>query len=497
MTLADLLCLIKTAWLVGDPTIEITGIQIDSRKVNSGDLYVCLPGVEGQMTDRHLYAQDAVNRGAVALVVEHDVPVSIPKIFVKNSRFALAVCSNHLYNYPSNELRLIGITGTNGKTTTASLLGHILNNNGLSAGVLGNLGMRFKGETVEYCGNTPESPDLQRYLRVMRQNGIDYCVMEVSSHGLDMGRVMGCNFSSAIFTNLTHDHLDYHKTMENYILAKSKLFSGLGNQYTNYEKGRKYAIINIDDPHAGEIMNATAAQIVTYGINNKADVYAEDINYCAVGIEFMLVTFAGKQNVRTNLVGKFNIYNVLGAITAALIENVPLEKIAKSLENVPCIEGRMDTVSNMKPLVIVDYAHTPDGLESALLSIRKFASGRLISVFGCGGDRDRSKRPLMGAVSSKLSNHTIVTSDNPRNEDPYLIMKDIIRGLEHSSYEAIEDRQEAIFKAILDANDEDVILIAGKGHEKYQVVGEQKKPFDDKEVAKMALNRRKSQKEST
>lgn len=487
--IADLLIVRKT---VGNLDINITGLQMDSRKIEKGNLFICVPAIKGFLEDRHQYAKDAVKNGAVALVVERDIDIDVPKIFVNDARYAMSVISSHLYNYPSQELKLIGITGTNGKTTTSFIIEKILSDYGFKTGLMGNNGIKINGNMFPTDINTQEPPTLQRNLRKMRDHEADYCVMEVSSQGLDMKRVSGCNFMTAIFTNLTQDHLDYHGSFEEYRNAKGLLFSTLGNGYSSNEK--KYAVINADDPESDYFRKITSVEVITYGINNQSDVVAKNIKMTAQGINFILSSYKGEIGVTLNLVGLFNVYNALAAIATALVEGVPLENIKRSLSHLSSVGGRMELVDQGQDfLVIVDYAHTPDAIENVLKSIKEFSKGRIISVFGCGGNRDVSKRPIMGEIASRYSNYVIVTSDNPRFEDPEKILRDIetgITSIDSSKYELIVNREEAIFKAIEMAETDDVVLIAGKGHETYQTIKDKTLHFDDKEVAIRAITKK-------
>ncbi|MNS56986.1 UDP-N-acetylmuramoyl-L-alanyl-D-glutamate--2,6-diaminopimelate ligase [compost metagenome] len=342
-------------------------------------------------------------------------------------------------------------------------------------------------------GTTPESLDLQGYLNDMAEADCNYCVMEVSSHALEQGRVKGTRFRTAIFTNLTQDHLDYHKTMEDYRAAKGLFFSRLGNQYFEDPQERSYAVLNVDDEASAYYAAQTAVEVITYGVENEADVRASNISITARGTSFHVDTFRGSTDINLRMVGKFNVYNALAAISAALLEDIPLEKIKASLESLQGVEGRVEAVDEGQEFaVIVDYAHTPDGLENVLRTVKEFAEGRVICVFGCGGDRDKTKRPIMGQIAAKYSEYVFVTSDNPRTENPEAILSDIEQGLtDHGvtrdRYELVVDRKEAIEKAIEMASSKDVVLIAGKGHETYQLIGSQVLDFDDRIVAKEAI----------
>ncbi|MCZ8511229.1 UDP-N-acetylmuramoyl-L-alanyl-D-glutamate--2,6-diaminopimelate ligase [Paenibacillus filicis] len=495
MQLQELASLLAVSRLVGDGTTEFTGVETDSRKAGPGSLFLCIPGF---VSDGHDYAAQAVKQGAVALVTERELQLGVPELIVKNARHAMAAIASHYYGYPSRELKLIGVTGTNGKTTTTYLLEKILSDAGFQTGLMGNIHVKIGSDYIEnQATNTQESLALQRILRKMADIGTDYCIMEVSSHGLDLGRVKGCSFRTGVFTNLTQDHLDYHGTMERYHAAKGMLFSRLGNDYTPDPAGRRYAVLNADEPASEEFGKLTAAEVITYGIDNPAaDVRAESIVMSAQGTTFRCVTFRGTAELTMKLVGRFNVYNALGAIAAALAEDIPLEGILDSLSQVHSVEGRMEIVdAGQDFLVLVDYAHTPDGLENALSTIRQFAEGDVICVFGCGGDRDRAKRPLMGGVTAKYSDYLLVTSDNPRTENPEQILRDIVPGIEAAGfdpgrYTLSVDRKQAITEAIRRAKPKDIVLIAGKGHETYQDIMGVKHPFDDRRVAEEAIRGR-------
>jgi UDP-N-acetylmuramoyl-L-alanyl-D-glutamate--2,6-diaminopimelate ligase len=493
MRLQELSSLLTVHRLLGDSTVSISGIQTDSRKVTSGDLFICISGF---VSDGHDFAQMAADSGAAALVVERELHVSLPQVIVKDSRYAMAVLAAHYYNYSSNGMKVIGITGTNGKTTTSCILEKILRDCGFRTGLMGTIRMKVGDTYTNMERTTLEAIDLQRNFRTMADEGTDYCVMEVSSHALDLGRVKGIHFRSGIFTNLTQDHLDYHKTMAKYREAKGLLYARMDNGFQSDKSKKQYAILNADDEASAYFSGLTSAEIITYGIEQECDVRASDIRISAEGTAFHLTSFAGHADMKMKLIGKFNVYNALGAIATTLAEGVPLEKIRHSLEEMSVVDGRMEVVDEGQNfLVLVDYAHTPDGLENALQTIREFAEGRVLTVFGCGGDRDRTKRPLMGKVTAKYSDYLYVTSDNPRTEDPEQILQDIVPGVTESGfpqgkYEMIVDRKAAIELAIAAAGPQDVVLIAGKGHETYQDILGVKHAFDDRLVAREALRSR-------
>lgn len=490
MKLQELVTRIKTARLVGDDQVQIKGLQTDSRKVMPGDLFICLPG---HTVDGHQYAAKAAEQGAVALVVERQLDVRLPQVIVKDSRYAMALMADYFYDAPSQRLKMIGVTGTNGKTTTTYLIERILQDAECKPGIIGTIQMRYAGKTFDMSRTTPDSLELQASLHAMVQAGSDSCVMEVSSHALEQGRVKGVRFRTAIFTNLSQDHLDYHKTMEEYRAVKGLFFARMGNDFPGHEDEQRFVVLNADDTASRYFQKLTAAEVITYGVEEKADVQASNIEITAKGTKFHVKTFCGEADIELRMVGKFNVYNALAAIAAGLIEGIPLERIKASLEAIAGVAGRVEAVDAGQDFaVIVDYAHTPDGLENVLRTVNEFAKGRVLCVFGCGGDRDRTKRPVMGQIAANYADHLFVTSDNPRTEEPERILKDIEQGLiEHrvnpEKYELIVDRRAAIQKAIEMASSEDVVLIAGKGHETYQTIGHENIHFDDREIAHEAI----------
>lgn len=491
MNLKEIKNLYATAKIIGDESINILGIKMDSRKVVPGDLFICVSAIPGFLEDRHKYAGDAVKLGAVALMVERELDLLVPQIVVKDARYAMAILSAYYYGYPSNNMQIIGVTGTNGKTTTSAMIQKLLSDFNINTGLMGNFGTKIEGEIFPSETNTQESIILQQNLAKMRSLSISHCVMEVTSQGIDMKRTLGCDFKIAVFSNLTQDHLDYHLTMENYKLTKGLLFARLQNGLA-LSKSTKYAVLNADDPASNFYSKITEAEVVTYGIENKADVMARNIVIESKFTEFDCVTWLGTHKIRLNVVGRFNVYNSLAAICTALIEGVSFESIEQSMLTIPNVPGRMEALEAGQGFtVIVDYAHTPDGLYNALTTIGEFAKNNVITVFGCGGNRDKKKRPVMGEIAAKLSNNVIVTSDNPRTEDPLAILEDIEKGIKEAqlvNYELIVDRKEAIQKAIRMASPGDVILIAGKGDENYQIINHEKLHFDDREVTREILN---------
>lgn len=490
MLLGDLQKLLIVSRLEGDRDTPLSGIQVDSRKVQEGDLFICM---KGQLYDGHDFVREAEERGAAALVVEKEVESSLPKLFVKDARYAMAVIASAYYGYPSRAINVIGVTGTNGKTTITYLLDRILRDQQLNTGLMGTIRVKIGERTFETSHTTLEAHELQQYLRKMCDAGAAYCVMEVSSHALELGRVRGTRFRTAVFTNLTQDHLDYHLTMEDYRAAKGLLFARMDNTFSDRADRLQYAVLNADDEASREFARLTNAQVITYGIQHPSDVQGTDIKVTQDGTEFTLASFAGTVPIRLQMFGLFNVYNALAAAAAAIIEGIPLEEIRRSLESVPGVDGRFEPVhAGQSFLVLVDYAHTPDSLENVLRTIREFAESRVITVFGCGGDRDRTKRPLMGEIAIRLSDYVYITSDNPRTEDPERIVHDIERGVKRHEghigrYETVLDRREAIRLAVAQAGAKDVVLIAGKGHETYQEIQGVRYPFDDREIAREAI----------
>lgn len=462
----------------------IKSVEMDSRQVKSGSLFIC---IDGYTVDGHDFAKRSVENGAVAILAEKPLDVDVPVVLVKDTKRAMAIISNVFYDHPTRKMSLIGVTGTNGKTTTTHLIEKILRDASITTGLIGTMYMKIADETIETKNTTPESISLQQTFRKMVDHGVQSAVMEVSSHALHLGRVRGCDFNIAVFTNLSQDHLDYHKTMEAYRNAKGLLFAQLGNTYLNKE--RKIAVLNIDDPASSEYEKMTAAEIVTYGIDQECDVRASNIKITSQGTSFDVNAFGKEATVQLKMIGKFSVYNALAAMAACLVDGIPIQSIINSLETVQGVSGRFEPVDGGQPFtVIVDYAHTPDSLDNVLKTVKEFASGDICVVVGCGGDRDKTKRPLMAKIASELADSVVLTSDNPRSEDPHQILKDMEVGLtEHSLNNTIVDRKQAIIHAIKNAKENDVIIIAGKGHETYQTIGNETIYFDDRLIAKEAV----------
>jgi len=480
------------------PDREVLDIAHDSRKVKPGSLFVA---VRGFHSDGHQFISQAVERGAVAVVAEQRAPAAgSPQVLVRDSRRALAILADAFYGHPSQRLSLVGVTGTNGKTTTTYLVKSIIEASGATAGLIGTIDYRVGDRVYPAPNTTPESLDLQRLLAEMVGLGASACVMEVSSHALELGRTAGCAFVVAAFTNLTQDHLDFHETMDAYFRAKLRLFTGLS------AKGS--AVVNLDDPRAPEIAKATAAKVITTGMSSSADVHpAGAIEHGIRGLGFTATSPAGPVRIDSPLVGRHNIYNILTAIGIASSLGMSSETISRGIGNMKAVPGRMEKVDEGQPFgVVVDYAHTEDALVRLLEAVREIAAKRVITVFGCGGDRDRTKRPKMGAAAIKGSDVTIVTSDNPRTEDPSAIISEVEQGMAEAvkmpqsngaaacasgrkPYYVIPDRHEAIARAIRMAEPGDVVVLAGKGHEDYQIIGSAKLHFDDREVAREEIRR--------
>ena len=464
----------------------IRSLEHDSRKVGPGALFFCFAGAR---TDGHRYVQEAVDKGAVAVIAEHAIDtVSVPILVVPDARKAAETIAPWFYGDPGKKLRMIGVTGTNGKTTTTHIIREILNRAGKPAGVIGTLHVLIGDRVIPVKNTTPDVLDLQATLAEMVEAGMQYAVMEVSSHALALGRVVGCEYDAAVFTNMTQDHLDFHQTLENYREAKAKLFRGLG--VAGSVKERKTAIANLDDANGRFMLAAaTAARQIGYSIDCPAMVRAEDVVVKPEYASFKITGELGTFPVRSKLTGMFNVYNMLAAASVALAEGIDAAAVQETLTNFTHVPGRFERVDIDKPFsVIVDYAHTPDSLENVLRTAKQFVTGRLIAVFGCGGDRDRTKRPIMGGIAVRYADQVVVTSDNPRSEDPEAIISQILSGIatpaERAKTEAITNRLEAIRHAMEMAQPGDVLLIAGKGHETYQVLADRTIHFDDREVVR-------------
>ncbi|MDQ3349448.1 MAG: UDP-N-acetylmuramoyl-L-alanyl-D-glutamate--2,6-diaminopimelate ligase [Acidobacteriota bacterium] len=501
MTLGDLLRQVSGGGLDPGPAsdADVSEVAYDSRQAGPSSIFVAL---RGERADGSLFAREAVRRGALAVVSEAQRPaeITVPWVRVADARLALAALAAALEARPSEELTLVGITGTNGKTTTSYLLASIFEAAGVRCGRVGTVGHRIGDREIETARTTPEAPELQRMLREMVAAGSGACVMEVSSHALALRRADHLHFAAGIFTNLTRDHLDFHGDMEEYFLAKRRLFALL--------PAGAAGIANLDDRRGAEFA-AAASRPVTYAIDAAADVRPGPLTLSLEGLAFEVRTPRGTLHLRSPLVGRPNAYNILAAAAAAMALDVPFSAVEEGIARLTSVPGRFQVVSGPEDdvRVVVDYAHTDDALKNLLETARPLAKGRIITVFGCGGDRDRSKRPLMGAVAARLSDLVILTSDNPRSEDPEQIIDEIKRGIVmppdrlpprgqpapvSTACLALPDRHAAIERAVREARRGDLVLLAGKGHEKYQVVGERVTAFDDVEVARAMLARRRT-----
>jgi UDP-N-acetylmuramoyl-L-alanyl-D-glutamate--2,6-diaminopimelate ligase len=467
----------------------VTAVAYDSRAVEPGNVFVALKGLHA---DGALFAHQAIERGAIAVVSEQPPPPStaVPWAVVVDARLALARLADAFYQHPSAEMQVVGITGTNGKTTTAHLLAALFESARIPCGILGTVAYKVGDDLRTASRTTPEAPEVQHLLRDMVTAGCGACAMEVSSHALSLGRVDGVTFAAGVFTNLTRDHLDFHTDMEEYFRAKRRLFEMLPRDAPS--------LINLDDPR-GRALTAIAGHPITYAVRGAADIVPGALTFSLEGLTFDIRTPRGPIRVRSSLVGRPNVYNILAAVAAGTVLGLPLDAIERGIESLRGVPGRFQIVSSPgdEITVVVDYAHTDDALRNLLETARPLASGRLITVFGCGGDRDRTKRPLMGAVADRLSDVMVVTSDNPRTEDPHRIIEEIQRGLTPERRRdtgqrllTVVDRGEAIRKAIELARPGDLVLIAGKGHEKSQAIGDSVLPFDDAVAAREALARR-------
>jgi UDP-N-acetylmuramoyl-L-alanyl-D-glutamate--2,6-diaminopimelate ligase len=473
--------------------LSVHAIAYDSRRVERGDLFVAIPGTS---TNGQRFISEAIQRGAIAVVVDDDAATPdalflhtrVAKVVVADARIALAQIAANFYDHPARQLQLIGVTGTNGKTTTTHLIKAALEAQGRCVGLIGTIQWDMGGEVMPATHTTPESLELNHLLHTMVQRGCDAAVMEVSSHALVQHRVHGLQFSAAVFTNLTQDHLDYHGSMDDYCKAKKMLFDGLHSDAT--------AVVNANDPYGETMVSATKARVLRYGVDVTADINAMNIEMGFGGMKFGIAAGGLVTPVASTLTGRFNVANILAAYGAATAAGVPAAVAAKGIGSVRAVRGRFEQVLSPDGwMAIIDYAHTPDALENALRAIRDVVpsgtSGRVITLFGCGGNRDRTKRPIMGRIATQMSDVIIVTSDNPRTEDPAEIIREVCEGIVPGSQVHVEpDRRAAIALALSMARPGDVVLIAGKGHEDYQVVGTEKHHLDDREEVEAFLRRR-------
>lgn len=484
--LKDLLLRLPVKEFWGDGNTEITAVEYDSRAVGPGALFIAL---RGSKADGHDYMSEALTRGAVAVLAEEtrDLEGRVNLILVPDTRKVLPLVGKVFYQDPAARLNLLGVVGTNGKTTSTFLLHSILKEAFNRAGLIGTI-HHLLGERTEPAGNTtPGALDLQRLFAEMVKNEVKFAVMEVSSHALALGRVEGLSFAGGLFTNITRDHLDFHGTFDEYLQVKSSFFKGLAPEAA--------AVINIDDPYGPYIIRCTRARKLTYGFAPEADIRAEEVTMTMKESTFTACTPWGKRTLRLSLPGKFNVYNALGALGLSLALNVELDTACRGVEKLTGVPGRFEVVPGGKDFtVVVDYAHTPDGLANVLRTARSLAKNRVFVVFGCGGDRDRGKRREMGRIAALLSDFSIVTSDNPRSEDPAAIAGEIAEGFQKTDaagrYRIILDREQAIREAINLAGPGDMVIIAGKGHETYQIFKDRTLYFNDRETAAAALKER-------
>ncbi|MFA4916350.1 MAG: UDP-N-acetylmuramoyl-L-alanyl-D-glutamate--2,6-diaminopimelate ligase [Syntrophales bacterium] len=502
MDLSHLIKGIDISKVSGDLSGEVSSLCYNSKKCEGNSLFVAISGFK---SDGHNYIPEAIARGARFIVHEKNSVLfpGVTTIRVADSRRALGILAKNFYLHPSSHMFLVGVTGTNGKTTVTYLLESIFRAAGLSVGVLGTVNYRFRGKVLLSPNTTPESFEMQRILKEMADDGVTHVIAEVSSHAIDLKRVDECAFNLGIFTNLSAEHLDYHKTMESYFQAKRRFF-----QEVLPAGGEKYGmIVNADDAWGQRLIKESTISSLTFGIENRSDVTAEEFNISSEGIKTTIRTDESPFVVSSPLLGRFNLYNILAAAAAAVSLHIPERCIREGIENFKNVPGRLEVISKSgQPQVFVDYAHTSDALRKVLENLSEFKRGKIITVFGCGGDRDREKRPLMGEAATTLSDLTILTSDNPRTEEPMEIIREIEMGIHaHSTiryapdalnrniqgkvYLVIPDRRTAIEKAISLADRLDIVLIAGKGHEDYQIIGDQRLPFDDREVAGEVINR--------
>ncbi len=457
----------------GNTDIEIKHVCANSADVTVGSVFVAIKGFK---TDGHKYILDAVSKGAAAIITEDYTDVGIPQIVCNNTRKALAYAGAKYYGEPAKSFKLIGVTGTNGKTTTTYLVKSVLEFSGYKVGLIGTNQNMIGNRVIETERTTPESIDLHKLFKQMADENVDYVIMEISSHSLSLDRVYGLEFEVGAFTNLTQDHLDFHETMENYAEAKSQLF-----------KMCKIGLVNADDEYVDLVTKDATCKVVKYGINKKSTLEGKNINLSQKGVMFDVETPFGKSQVRLGIPGKFSVYNAMAAIGICQHVGIGIGDIAKALMLANGVVGRAEVVNiPSNYTVMIDYAHTPDGLENIINTVKGFCKGRVVTVFGCGGDRDRTKRPIMGRVAGELSDFCVVTSDNPRSEQPSKIIDDILEGIKDTGveYEVIESRKDAIKYAMENAKENDVIILAGKGHETYQILNTGTIEFDERKIVK-------------
>ena len=488
MKLPDLLKGVQTVSPPAPADLEIQNLACHSGKAQPGTIFFALHGAKA---DGNKYIADAISRGASAIASGEPRPADLPQavawIQVREPRKALAIAAANFYGHPAEALELVGVTGTNGKTTVTHLVDAILKAAGAETGLFGTIAYHTPRGDYPAPNTTPESVDLHGFLAEIREVGGKYAVLEASSHALCMDRLWGCHFAVAVFTNLTREHMDYHKTFEDYFAAKRRLFEGTGAGAPDY------AILNVDDPY-GPRLKGFAQKTLTYALQEPADITARKFSLSLTGLSFTALTPAGKMSIQSPLVGKINVYNILAAVGVALALGVEADAIEAGVHSLESVAGRFERIELGQPfLVIVDYAHTDDALENLIRTARELnPKGRIITLFGCGGEKDRTKRPVMGEVTGRLSELTVLSSDNPRSEDPLKIISDIVVGLQKTNgrYLIEPDREKAIGMAFDEARAGDIVLLAGKGHENYQILADQTLEFDDRKVARRALRDR-------
>ncbi len=456
--------------------VDIASICCDSRQVSKDSLFVA---VDGEKEKGSRFIDAAIAKGACCVITSGGRPVTlereVPVITFPDTRVAVARLADEFFGHPSEKLKVIGVTGTNGKTTVTYLIKSIAEKAGFSSGLIGTINYLIKDKVIPAVNTTPGALQLQHLLKQMVDNGCKWCVMEASSHGIEQDRAANIDFTAAVFTNLTQDHLDYHHNLENYFLAKAKLFSGLS--------GGAYAIINADSPYSLRLKSLTKAKCITYAIDSFADVKGSDLILSLEGSKFIVESESFKLKLKTGLIGRHNISNILAACALAASQKINPEAIKEGIENFPAVRGRLEKVIQSEKFnVFIDYAHTPDALENVLKILRQWTPKKLILVFGCGGDRDRLKRPLMGSCAEKYADWTVITSDNPRGEVPSLIADEIVKGMKGKNHKIVLSRKEAIDYALARAKAQDTVLVAGKGHENYQIFADRKIDFDDRQV---------------
>lgn len=483
MRLKQILESLKEPQLIVAEDVAIKGISANSEEIKPDFVFVA---IKGNQADGHDFIKQAIEKGARVIIAQgkpnFNLAQGISWIIVKDARSALAGLATAFYGYPAKKIKVIGITGTNGKTTISYLIESLLKGQGKACAVMGTINYRLKDKITTAKNTTPGPLEIQSFLSEALKEGINYVVMEVSSHALDQQRVAGVEFSYAIFTNLTQDHLDYHGNMDNYFQAKARLFRNLSSQAVS--------IINLDDAYGKRLFELTKSKVISYGFAKENQIRAEDFYFSPEGAKFKLIAPEGKIEIKTKLIGSHNVYNILAAVSFALSAGMDLNFCKSSLAHFDLVPGRLEKIPSAKDFsVFVDYAHTPDALKNVITSLRQIAQNRIIVIFGCGGDRDRGKRPQMGKIATELADFVMITSDNPRSEEPMAIIEEILRGVKKDNYQVILEREAAIHQALAMAAMGDIVLIAGKGHENYQVIKERTIPFDDRRVVKNYLKK--------